>query len=226
MTMACSPATPYDPVQPGIYQKTLQPRNRLYTIFVPEGYTGKKAVPLILALHYAGHGAPYYGKYILTDMIGPALEELGAIIVSPDCNAADWTQPESEQDILDLIEHLQEVYNIDWDRVLLTGYSMGGMGVWHLASKYPDKFTAAVVMSGTPPANALGIQWQVPLYIIHGRQDEVLPIGDTMTVVEELQSNGLDIKMRILEDTTHYNTYHFISALRDAIPWLKRIWEK
>ena len=108
-------------------------------------------MPLILALHYGGHGAPYYGKDILTGLVEPALREVEAIIVAPDCTGDDWTDAQSEEDVIALLDHVQGAYNIDPQRILVTGYSMGGIGTWHLAARHQDRFTAALVMAGVPP---------------------------------------------------------------------------
>ena len=222
MTASCT-SQQFEPVEPGVYPIEIDATHR-YTLFIPENYTAEKAVPLVLALHYGGHGAPFYGKFILTDMVEPALRELGAIIVSPDCPASDWTQPESEEYVIDLLEDIQANHNIDDEKVLVTGYSLGGMGTWHFAASHPEIFAAAVVMAGMPPANALEIDWHVPLYVIHGRNDEVLPIDPTLSAVAQLQSQGEHIKLKILEGVTHYETHLFVNELRSTIPWIEENW--
>ncbi len=223
MTASCA-TQQFEPVDPGIYEIELDPSHR-YTLHIPESYTAEKPVPLVLALHYGGHGAPFYGKFILTDMVEPALRELGAIIVSPDCPSSDWTQPESEAFVIELIENIQAEHNIDKDKILVTGYSLGGMGTWHLAASHPEQFSVGVVMAGMPPDNVLEIDWQVPLYVIHGRNDEVLPIDPTLGAVAQLQSQGEDIKLIILEGVTHYETYLFVNELKTTIPWITDNWK-
>ncbi|MBC8496964.1 MAG: prolyl oligopeptidase family serine peptidase [Anaerolineales bacterium] len=223
MTASC--ITPqYEPVPPGIYEIELDPSHR-YTLSIPEDYSGEKPVPLVVALHYGGHGTPFYGKSILTDMVEPALRELGAVIISPDCPSSDWTQPESEVFVIEILDTIQAKHNIDSDKVLVTGYSLGGMGTWHFAASQPDRFSAGVVMAGMPPGNALEIEWAVPLYVIHGRDDEVLPIDPTLSAVAQLQSQGVDIKLKILEGVTHYETYLFVEQLKDTIPWITDSWK-
>ena len=223
MTASCT-TQHFEPVPPGIYEIELDTSHR-YTLSIPTEYSGEKPVPLVLALHYGGHGAPFYGKFILTDMIEPALRELGAIIVSPDCPSSDWTQPESEAFVIELLDAIQTKHNIDSDKILVTGYSLGGMGTWHFVTSTPERFTAAVAMAGMPPDNALEIEWAVPLYVIHGRNDEVLPIDPTLSAVAQLQSQGVDIKLKILEGVTHYETYLFAEQLKNTIPWIRDHWQ-
>jgi dienelactone hydrolase len=40
------------------------------------------------------------------------------------------------------MEHVQKTYNVDPDRVHLTGLSMGGGGTWHIGLRYPDRFAS------------------------------------------------------------------------------------
>jgi predicted peptidase len=163
---------------------------------------------------------------MLTGLVEPALRELGAIIVAPDCTGYDWTDPQSEADVIALLDHVQGAYNIDPQRVLVTGYSMGGIGTWHLAARHQDRFTAAVVMAGVPPSDAAEREWAVPLYVIHSRADEVLPLEPTETVVGQLQDKGVPVEFVLLEGITHYETGRFAPALRAAIPWIEQAWQK
>ncbi|HEY3965256.1 MAG TPA: prolyl oligopeptidase family serine peptidase [Planctomycetaceae bacterium] len=47
-----------------------------------------------------------------------------------------------ETDVFEAIEDVCRKYNIDRDRIVLRGMSMGASGTWHLGLKYPDKFVA------------------------------------------------------------------------------------
>jgi len=212
-------------IHPGLNREVLQPGFRRYAISVPFGYTGEKPIPLILALHYAGHGIPYYGEMFLLSLVAPAFQELEAIIVSPDCPSADWLQPASEQLIFDLLDSVQDQFNIDPKRILITGYSLGGTGTWYYAGRYPERFSAAIVMAGKPFEEVLEMDWQIPLMVIHGREDKIAPLHNTKKVVLELEKKGVNVDLRILESVTHHETHYFVSVLKNAIPWLLENWE-
>src|SRR5260370_37135073 len=74
---------------PGLHYLTLsrvdEPAIR-YTINIPRNYSPATPVPLILALHFGvgGGDASGAGGDVVKILIGPALTELGAIIVAPD----------------------------------------------------------------------------------------------------------------------------------------------
>ena len=48
----------------------------------------------------------------------------------------------AEEDVLRAMDDVKRAYNVDEDRVYLTGLSMGGGGTWHLGLRYPDRFAA------------------------------------------------------------------------------------
>ena len=209
-----------------IKQEVLQSNSQRYTIAYPDGYTGDEPVPLIIALHFAGHGTPYYGRMILEHLVEPALRELGAIIVAPDCTAESWSKIESERDVLCLLDFIAKNYKVDEGRILVAGYSMGGNGAWYLSARDPGRFSAAVIMSGWPPAEIGHGDWQVPVYIIHSRDDEFMPIGPTQYAVSTLVEQGAEVKFIILEGITHFETHRFIEPLNSSISWIDEIWQR
>jgi poly(3-hydroxybutyrate) depolymerase len=140
-------------LDPGAYDQTLQRTDATpvrYAISIPKGYSSSRPVPLVLALHFGGppKGA---GMGLLTVLVGPALAELGAVIVAPDSLGGGWSTPENARAGMALMDAVQATYRIDPKRIVVTGFSMGGAGVWHFAGKYPDRFTAAVPVAGRPP---------------------------------------------------------------------------
>ncbi len=212
-------------LSPGIHNQRL-PRTGEpaipYAISIPPNYSPSRPVPLVLALHYGGdpHGA---GRGVLSILVGPALAELGAIIVAPDSVGGGWSTPENENAVNTLLEAVLASYSIDTKKILVTGFSMGGAGVWHFAGKYPDRFSAAVPVSGRPPASAAG--WRVPVLAVHSRNDEVVPIGPAETRIAELKKAGLRAEFISLTGISHYETYRFVDGLRRAVPWIKETWK-
>lgn len=209
----------------GIHEQLLPPNNLRYTVAVPDGYDSDRPVPLILALHYGGSVTPFYGKGLLLGLVEPALRELGAIIVAPDNVAGGWTNPESEANVLALLDAVQNEFNIDQKRTLIMGYSMGGMGTWYLAERNPERFAAAIPIAGRPQEGVEERDWIVPLFAIHGRDDELISLAPTETAVSALQAKGFDATLRVVDGLTHYDVGGFVEPLRDTIPWIRSTWE-
>jgi predicted peptidase len=217
-----------DPHTPGLHYlklpRTDQPTIR-YAISIPDSYSPSTPVPLILALHFGVRGgdATGAGGDVVQILIGPALAELGAIIVAPDSVRGDWSSPENEQAVIALLDMVLAHYSIDKKKVAVTGFSMGGRGAWHFAEKFPERFSAAIPVAGRPPASASG--WRVPVLAIHSRDDQVAPFGPTETRMAELEKTGMNARLIALTGITHYQTYLFRDALHEAVPWLREIWK-
>jgi predicted peptidase len=192
-----------------------------YAISVPRGYHGEP-VPLILALHFGGdpQGA---GRAMLQILIQPALGELGAVIIAPDSLGGGWSTAVNEQGVKALLAAVEKSYAIDQKKVIVTGFSMGGQGTWYWADKYPERFSAAVPVSGTPTPSAA--TWRLPVFAVHSRDDQVQPIGPTEQRIGELKTRGINAQIVVLNGIEHFETYKFVSGLRQAVPWIQEIWK-
>src|SRR6266566_1061322 len=196
-----------------------------YAILIPANYSPSKPVPLILALHFGvgGGDAAGAGGDMVEILIGPALAQLGAIIVAPDSVRGNWSTPENEKAVNALLDMVLARYAIDKKKVAVTGYSMGGTGSWHFAEKFPQRFSAVIPIAGTPSESAAG--WRLPVLAIHSRDDQVAPFGPTQARIAQLQKAGVNAKLILLTGITHYETDRFQPALQQAVPWLREIWK-
>ena len=196
-----------------------------YAISIPRNYSGSAPAALILALHFGvqSENAAGAGGDLIRILVGPAFAELGAIIVAPDSVQGDWSSPENEKAVNALLDMVLARYSIDKRRVAVTGFSMGGAGSWHFAGKFPERFSAAIPVAGRPPASAAG--WHTPVFAVHSRDDRVVPFGPAQKRIVELQEAGVNAKLIALTGVTHFETYRFRDALRQAVPWLREIWK-
>ncbi len=211
------------PSEPGIhYLEFTEPESRA-TLQLPN-HENDSPMGLVIALHYAGPASPFSGASLLTGLVEPGLRGLGAIIAAPDCRADSWDNETSEAQVLELLKLLAGFYSIDPKSVLITGYSIGGIGTWYIAGRNQLKFGAAIPMAARPPALAMQTNWTLPLHVIHGRQDELFPIQDTRDVVRELAGQGAVVSLNEVEEASHFDTGRFYRPLRKAVPWIRRCW--
>ena len=54
----------------------------------------------------------------------------------------------------ELIDNVIESYNVDKNKVSITGISMGGFGTWEMGISYPDLFSAMAPICGG------GLSWR------------------------------------------------------------------
>jgi dipeptidyl aminopeptidase/acylaminoacyl peptidase len=212
--------------RPGVHRQLLAPSDMRYTIGVPPGYTGNEPVPLILALHYGGEVTPFYGGDYLNVLVGPALQDLGAIMVAPDAGSGGWTNAQSESDVIRLLDAVEANDNIDPKRRLITGFSMGGGGTWYIASRHQDRFSAAIPMAARPDSSMLEVDWRIPLLVIHSLADEVVPFGPVQEMVLAMLEKEFDIEMIVVSELTHFQTQEFVAPLQAAVEWVQTLWSE
>ena len=221
-------ASPVDKLEPGVHDTSVVSKSGdivRYTISIPDGYQSEQPTPLIVALHFGGRVTPHYARGIVEALILPGLGELNAIIVAPDSIAGPWTNEKNEKMVLELMDHVNEQYNIDQDKTLLTGFSMGGHGTWYIGSRNQDRFTALIPVAGSPMVER-DTKWATPVFALHSRADDVVPIKATETYVTTQKANGNEqMHLVALEDLPHYQTGSFSVPLKSAVPWVRKVWK-
>jgi predicted peptidase len=196
-----------------------------YAISLPDGYDGSAGDPrpLVLALHPGGRSR-YYGSSFMQTTVEPALRSWRAVMVAPDVPDRSWATPRSERALLALVEDVLERHAIDRERVLVTGFSMGGRGTWYMAARHPELFTGAIVMAGSPGDGEVTMVADTPLYLIHSPDDEVVPYGPVEEAYLALAGRGHPIEFRVLPGAGHYMMGAYVPALRAAGDWMLARW--
>ncbi len=216
------------PLEPGTYEMVFKPETGKvlrYGLSIPEGLTADKAAPLVIALHYGGPVSPYYGKSYMSLLVEPGLEKLKAIIAAPDCPAGQWNNPPSETAVLELVKHLKKNYSIDENRVVLTGFSLGGIGTYYLAARHPDLFSAAIPMAADTDRETAKLLKDFPLFVINSTGDKIFPIEQVRETVEMLKESGAQVRFEVIKKISHYQTAAFAEPLKKAVFWLKKTWK-
>lgn len=215
-----------DPMYRHIYQHgTVNGRSLDWTIGIPDSYVEGTPAPLILSLHFGGSPTAYYGATFTNLLILPALHKLDAIVLSPTCPVdLDWWDEVMEGAVLALIDSIRSQFTIDNDRILVTGFSFGGIGTWYFAGMHPDLFSAAIPIASRVSEEFLANIGDIPLYIIHSAADDVLPSSEIVDRVNALKARGIDVTLKLIQGITHYDTRAYIAPLKGAIPWLRDHW--
>ncbi len=232
-----------------IVERSIQVDDNLqmrYTVAIPSDIDSSSQRPLILALHYGWQGdiPRSYGRGFLMSLVLPALSNVDAILVAPDCPDVDWQQSTSETALMSLLEQLQEEFPVATEKIVVTGFSLGGMGAWYLANRHPSLFSAAIPMAAPPiltkpnvPVSTVierlsdGVvdtidvsSISIPIYAIHGREDEVIPLSPVESTVTQLQELGAQIQFVVVDGASHYNLAMYFAALSEAGEWLLELW--
>lgn len=119
-----------------------------YYVHVPEDAV--ENMPLIIYLH--GDGEVAKPESLLTQGISDFShafygETFPFILLEPNTRVKSWNRGNIPSLLKELIDHVVDVYRIDPDRIIITGFSRGATGVWNMISIYGDYFAAAVPVS-------------------------------------------------------------------------------
>ncbi len=109
-----------------------------YSIFVPSEYTPDKKWPLVIALHDEGkRGEDYIQSWVET------AKKRGVIVFCPTYEYPRNGLPyEHDERLIQLKESIQNQYEVDSNRILITGFGSGGHYAFYLGLKYPKEFTS------------------------------------------------------------------------------------
>jgi poly(3-hydroxybutyrate) depolymerase len=207
------------------WDQTLQP----YALSVPRNYKPGKpgGWPLIVALH----GAFSDHRHNLRRVFGLdnrprendaeasrnelPLPDVPAIVVSPfgrgELMGYDGL---GYDDVMRVIADVRRAYDVDPDRISLTGLSMGGDGTWQIGLRHPEMFAAIAPVCAiadyrrmvkpadaplydldaldrqSPPALA-GNAAHMQVFIFHGDKDPTVPVADSRKMVERFRQLGM-----------------------------------
>ena len=198
----------------------------LYAVSVPDGYRSSTPAPLVIVLHPGGQRTRYYGGDFMRRVVEPALRQLKAIMIAPDCSGRDWADASCEQPVLTLIDRATRSYNVDRKRVLVVGYSMGGRGTWHMAARHPELFTAAIPMAASTRGMTIDQLGRQPTYVIHSREDEVVPFEPADENAAALKKLKRDVEFEAVDDFTHFDMVSYVDALQRAGRWVAGRWKQ
>jgi len=170
-----------------------------YRVFVPDSYTKAEKVPFIYMLHGGGGDENYWPEMqggVLLEMLNKA----GYLAVMPKWHSRRSPKGNIKQ-LLELV--LKEYPKIDRDRVYCTGISMGGFGTYSLATAHPEYFAAVCCVSGTGNVAKAERLKSVPLLILQGGSDGVVPPAGAKKVAARMKELGQTVELHIFPTYGH-----------------------
>ncbi len=118
-----------------------------YGVIVPRNYDAKSPIRLDVVLHGSTRPAGmselrFVARFDEGDGENPSPPDPPFIELHPLGRVENCYRWSGETDVFEAIEDVCRRYNIDRDRIVLRGMSMGASGTWHLGLKHPDRFAA------------------------------------------------------------------------------------
>lgn len=181
-----------------------------YVINVPSGRPDDAEAPLVVCMH--GRGADANDLADLAPMIdGPG----GYRFVFPNAPrqfeaypgmAFGWTWfdgwpaertsfLESRKHLLQFLSEIVARYPTPPGKVVLSGFSQGGMMALDAGFRTEQEIAGIVVMSGAlyeeEPLPDLSAKKSIPVLVLHGSQDDVIPVRAAHRTRHVLESHGI-----------------------------------
>ena len=181
-----------------------------WRLFVPEGATKEKPLPLILFLHGSGKmGTENIGPMSLAwEFITPEAQAKNpCFVLAPQLPKgtfwmhydektrgsynADQVKITAEmQATLSLVEKLAGERPIDRKRLYVIGQSRGGFGTWDAMIRRPDLWAAGVPICGAGDPNKAELIKSIPIWAWHGANDAAVPVAGSREMIEALKKAG------------------------------------
>ena len=164
---------------------TSEGQKREYLQYAPSDLGSKR--PLIISCHGMNQSAKYQWD-MLKDAQTLADKEKFVIVLPEGINSGwDISGDRDINLIKDLIAQMKKDFDIDENRVYLSGFSMGGMLTYHAMNKIPDVIAAFAPISGYP---MWGFTYTgkraIPVIHHHGTGDDVCVYSNVQRNIDEL----------------------------------------
>jgi len=195
-----------------------------YTIHIPHRYTLGEKVPLVILLHWGGKKYRYMGRDMMEIFGLPAFSEMQAILVAPDRKRQHWATEKAMNDLVKLVDYLDQHYNLDPNRRLVAGFSIGGVGVWYLGAEVPTLFSCGITIAAPIPEHIIDKEWSFPIFTIYGRNDEVFPYDINFSRAQLMKEKGAPVEFETVENAMHTDLREYIGVFGKARNWVKGIW--
>lgn len=175
---------------------TVDGMERSYQLLIPENYDETVETPLVIVLH--GSGGSGIASMVTTQFASFA-ETSGTLVVYPNGYGLHWDYLDKEDyapdaDVVDnvlfiqmLIDELANTYNIDRNRIYVTGYSSGGLMAVRLMCELPLAGVAIVAATATPELanHCVSLENPTDTLFILGTEDATFPGGGLAAVNDD-----------------------------------------
>ena len=160
-----------------------------YMMHVPIDYRGDEPFPVLIYLS-GGGGQAFDAALSAEEVLGHS----GYLAVYPHASGAMWWERKSTAMVHELLLEILRTYNVDTNRVYLAGFSNGATGALYYGTLWPERFAAIGLLMGagvnSPSGEAVPLKSlsNVPLLLLHGDRDTIIPSSASVTTYDELRT--------------------------------------
>lgn len=164
-----------------------------YRFAYPLNYDSNSLYPLTIVLHGSANWGSDNKKQLYEGLPWRANAEYfgyNEFTILPQApRTPGWSDDNNLIRVYDLIMDTIDNFPIDTTKIVITGWSQGGGGVWRLLSLYPHLFSAAIPVSAT--SGGFGDITHIPVWINHGSADNNVGVGTSRSYINKFENAGV-----------------------------------
>jgi predicted peptidase len=190
-------------------------------VFIPKNYRPENRCPSILFLHGLFEAGKDDGGAI-TAGLGPVIarspQTWPFITIFPQ-STGTWRGDDRERLAMAALDSVQANWSVDGDRVTLAGLSYGGLGVWEIGARHPDRFAALVPVASPGDRDAIDRLLLLPVWAFNYRADLVVSSARSDEMCREITSHGGNAKQTCFAGIGH-DCWNRAVAESDVVDWM------
>ncbi|NLT50754.1 MAG: hypothetical protein GXX85_07570 [Ignavibacteria bacterium] len=213
------------------FRSTIDNQNQYYKLYIPDNYrNGKNPLPVVVFVPFRTDPTRAFLKSFhvanmnVEDEQIKAAEKYGYILLWINARGYVFGNPIEQADFFEVLDEVKKDYNIDENKIYLTGTCSGGLSSLTFGMRYPSKFAAIGVFSPitiqsgvaqsfldvkydsevfwlaqNSPSFFTGNYSNLPIYILHGHKNEV-PEKQSLIFTENCKNNNIKPYFKITYD--------------------------
>ena len=194
-----------------------------YNVSVPDDYGSRLDWPLMLYFH--GNGGQ--GTNGQNKPPASSLWKEKVVLIAPQSgplNSNNWWQKDQREAAKDILDYELSRLNVNPDKIIIIGQSMGGYCSFLFARDYPEVPSVVVPISGGwgnfnggnastsgYPSNMA--PWNhIPYWIFHGKNDTTVRIASSAQAYDLMTEDGIHTKFTTYINQAHKPRHHIYNS--------------
>ncbi len=192
-----------------------------YSLITPStAKTSDEPIPLIVYLHGKGDlmatEAGFENRNMAKLLSEWTLQGFNAYVMCPSLMEPTWTTTNVRDQLKATLDAFFATHNVDRNKVIICGHSLGGQGTLYLAYELQDYFSAQVIFSGYN----VDVAWEtiaIPTRIYCGREGSEDPnsFNTTISLSQVFGEENTTVLNKTGQKAEHYDSYRVAFSIDD-----------
>jgi predicted peptidase len=171
---------------------TLDDQQYKYVIFIPHQESPPQGWPAVLSLHGLFEGGTSGTNHItqgLATHIANDPKNCRFIAIFPQSRGT-WRGEHNDRLAMTALANTRRDYKVDPDRIVLSGFSYGGLGVWEIGARHKNTFAALIPMCPKPAFDRILDLTALPVWCFQNTGDPFVSASGAREMCERIEQAG------------------------------------